>query len=339
MTAPSDRDHARALIDEARTNGARLGPACRELGIVANTYRRWLRGDRDRRPEAERPTPPQALSEAERETIRHYCYRPDLASLPLAQIVPWLLDEHGIYLASESTFYRVLRADNAQHHRGRSAAPTKSAPAPQHRAEAPNAICSWDVTYLATHTRGLFFFLYLIIDLFSRKIMGFEAFETENAANSCQVLNQAIHREGISQCPRVLHADNGAAMRGATLKARLETLGIEASYSRPRVSNDNPYSEALFRTCKYRPVYPPDGFASLDAAREWVWSFVDWYNNVHRHSAIRYVTPNQRHQGRDATVLANRDQCYKQARSERPERWSGKTRNWSPVGAVELNPG
>jgi len=339
MTAASDRAHALALIDEARANGARLAPACRELGIVANTYRRWQRGDRDRRPEAERPTPPQALEPAECEAIRYYCYRPDLASLPPAQIVPWLLDEEGIYLASESTFYRVLRADNAQHHRGPAAAPRAPAPAPQHRAEAPNAIWSWDVTYLPTPTRGLFFYLYLIIDLFSRKIVGFEAFEAENDANSCQVLNQAIHREGIADCPRVLHADNGAAMRGATLKARLETLGIEASYSRPRVCNDNPYSEALFRTCKYRPMYPRQGFATLEAAREWVLAFVAWYNNVHRHSAIRYVTPQQRHQGDDAAVLAHRKRCYEQAKAQRPERWSGPTRDWTPVGAVELNTG
>jgi transposase InsO family protein len=338
MTLASDRDHARALIDEARANGARLAPACRELGIVANTYRRWQRVDRDRRPEAERPTPPQALEEAEYEAIRYYCYRRDLAGLPPAQIVPWLLDEKGLYLASESTFYRVLRADNAQHHRGRAAAPTTPAPAPHHRAEAPNEIWSWDVTYLPTSTRGLFFYLYLIIDLFSRKIVGFEVFDAENVANSCQVLNQAIHREGIGQCPRVLHADNGAAMRGATLKARLEVLGIEASYSRPRVCDDNPYSEALFRTCKYRPLYPTDGFATLEAAREWVLAFVDWYNTVHRHSAIRYLTPEQRHQGRDVAILAKRDQRYQEAKAERPERWSGKTRNWTPVGAVELNP-
>jgi len=339
MTTLADRNQALALIDEARASGARLAPACRELGIVANTYRRWYRGDGDRRPEAERPTPPQALSEDEREAVRSYCYRPDLASLPPAQIVPWLLDEEGIYLASESTFYRILRADNAQHHRGRAAAPKAPAPAPQHRAEEPNAVWSWDVTYLPTQIRGLFFYLYLIMDLFSRKIVGFEAFDTENAVNSRQVLNQAIHREGINQCPRVLHADNGAAMRGATLKARLETLGIEASYSRPRVSNDNPYSEALFRTCKYRPMYPVDGFATLQSAREWVLAFVDWYNNAHRHSAIRYVTPNQRHQGRDGAILAERHRRYQEAKAKRPERWSGKTRDWTPVGAVELNPG
>jgi len=136
----------------------------------------------------------------------------------------------------------------------------------------------------------------------------------------------------------VLHTDNGSPMKGRTLKATLEWLQIKPSYSRPRVSNDNPYSEALFRTCKYRPVYPPEGFADLQAARDWVAAFVRWYNDEHRHSAIRYVTPTERHDGRDHAILAHRKAIYEQARQHRPERWSGDTRNWQPVGRVTLNP-
>jgi putative transposase len=147
-----------------------------------------------------------------------------------------------------------------------------------------------------------------------------------------------VLREGVAHRPLVLHADNGSAMKGATLRARLETLGVATSYSRPRVSNDNAFSEALFRTCKYRPGYPPDGFAALGDAREWMLAFVRWYNQEHRHSAIRYVTPEQRHDGRDKTILADRDRLYKQARDNAPSRWSGPTRNWDPVGAVWLNP-
>ncbi|MFW6350177.1 MAG: transposase, partial [Thiohalospira sp.] len=137
----------------------------------------------------------------------------------------------------------------------------------------------------------------------------------------------------------VLHADNGSAMKGATLYARLHELGVTPSHSRPRVSNDNPYSEALFRTAKYRPTFPPDGFADLDAARQWVLDFVTWYNQEHRHSAIRYVTPEQRHQGQDSALLGRRQHRYQQARAEHPARWGNRAvRDWTPIGAVHLNP-
>ena len=260
------------------------------------------------------------------------------ASLPPAQIIPRLLDDEGVYLASESTFYRVLRAEGQQQRRGRAAPPSNPGPPRRHKAHAPNEVWSWDVTYLPTSVRGRFLYLYLIIDIFSRKITGFEVFDTENAANSRAVIERAVLREGVAHRPLVLHADNGSAMKGATLRARLETLGVTTSHSRPRVSNDNAFSEALFRTCKYRPGYPPEGFATLEQARHWVLAFVRWYNNEHRHSAIRYVTPSQRHDGREGASLAERDRLYRQARAHAPGRWPGATRNWDPVGPVWLNP-
>ena len=136
----------------------------------------------------------------------------------------------------------------------------------------------------------------------------------------------------------VLHADNGAPQRSSTLRVTLERLGITSSFSRPRVSDDNPYSEALFRTTKYRPGFPADGFADLAAARSWVHGFVAWYNTEHRHSAIRFVTPAERHEGRDAEVLAARKALYEAKRRANPSRWSGKTRDWTPIGEVWLNP-
>ena len=338
MTSGPDRSHAIALVDEACAQGARLRSACAELGIGQNTYRRWARGGEDARPEAKRPTPTHALSEIERAAILAQCHRPCFASLPPAQIIPRLLDDEGVYLASESTFYRVLRATGEQQRRGRAAPPSNPGPPRRHKASAPNEVWSWDVTYLPTSVRGQFLYLYLIIDIFSRKITGFEVFDTENAANSRAVIERAVLREGVAHRPLVLHADNGSAMKGATLRARLETLGVTASHSRPRVSNDNAFSEALFRTCKYRPGYPPEGFDTLAAARDWVLAFVRWYNEEHRHSAIRYVTPTQRHDGREEAILAERDRLYRQARAHAPGRWSGATRNWDPVGSVWLNP-
>ena len=122
------------------------------------------------------------------------------------------------------------------------------------------------------------------------------------------------------------------------MKAKMEQLGVIASISRPRVRNDNPFSEALFRTCKYTPNWPTSGFATIEAARAWVQSFAAWYNLEHRHSAIRFVTPDQRHRGEDRSRLTQRHRVYETARAKRPERWSGKTRNWDPIGSVWLNP-
>lgn len=136
----------------------------------------------------------------------------------------------------------------------------------------------------------------------------------------------------------VLHSDNGGPMKGSTMLATLQRLGVVPSFSRPGVSDDNPFSEALFRTLKYRPEYPRKPFSTIAQARLWVAGFVAWYNNVHRHSSIRFVTPEQRHQGHDVAVLARRAQLYEQARRRRPERWARGTRNWTPAGAVYLNP-
>jgi putative transposase len=127
-------------------------------------------------------------------------------------------------------------------------------------------------------------------------------------------------------------------MKGATMRATMERLGVSASFSRPRVSNDNPFSEVLFRTCKYRPDCPARGFATIDEARGWVQGFVRWYNTGHCHSAIRFVTPDERHRGEDRPLLANRSRVYELARAARPERWSRNTRCWTPVGSVWLNP-
>ena len=136
----------------------------------------------------------------------------------------------------------------------------------------------------------------------------------------------------------VLHGDNGATLKATTVLAMLKWLGVKPSYSRPRVSDDNAYAEALFRTAKYRPEFPAKGFADLDAARAWALAFVRWYNIEHRHSGIRYVSPAQRHAGDDQAILEARHALYTHARERNPARWSGKTRDWSPIGAVTLNP-
>jgi transposase InsO family protein len=151
-------------------------------------------------------------------------------------------------------------------------------------------------------------------------------------------MTDICQREGIKSDQVTLHSDNGSPMKGATMLATLQQLGVIPSFSRPSVSNDNPYSESLFRTLKYRPEYPEKPFAGLVAARDWVQSFVHWYNTEHFHSAIKFITPEQRHAGEDREILEKRKAVYEQAKSRNPNRWSGDIRNWNPVKEVGLNP-
>lgn len=340
MISTPDRRKAVELIDESRAGGARLKPACRVLGITARTYQRWTTGGSvraDRRPEAVRPLPSHALSDEERQAIVATCNEPEHASMPPGQIVPKLADE-GRYLASESTFYRVLSAQDQQHHRGRAKPPRVARPPATHRADTPNACWCWDITWLPADVRGRFFFLYLILDLFSRKIVGWEVHENESAVHSSDLVQRTFWKEGCTGKTLVLHGDNGSPIKGQTVQVMLGKLGITASFSRPRVSDDNAFVESLFRTCKYVPHFPKTGFASLEAARQWVRDFVDWYNHQHKHRGINYVTPHQRHTGQDIEILAKRHAVYQAARDRHPQRWSGDTRKWSPVGTVWLNP-
>jgi putative transposase len=177
----------------------------------------------------------------------------------------------------------------------------------------------------------------MILDVYSRKIVGVTVGAEESMQTSAALIEQTCAREGVAPDTLVLHSDNGAPMKGCTMLAMLESLGAPASFSRPRVSDDNPYSESLFRTMKYRPSYPHKPFVSLEEARAWVESFVDWYNDEHLHSGVKYVTPNVRHAGSDKALLAHRHSVYTKARARNPTRWSRQIRNWEPVTEVWLN--
>jgi transposase InsO family protein len=184
----------------------------------------------------------------------------------------------------------------------------------------------------------MFFYLYMIEDVFSRKIVGWEVYDRESSSYAATFVHKAVLAEGCILNPLVLHSDNGSPQKGFTLNAKLQSLGIMPSFSRPHVSNDNPYSEALFRTCKYRPDYPHHGFESIEDARSWMRQFVYWYNEIHRHSEIRFVTPSQRHQGHDLQILQSRREVYEKAKARNGNRWSGTTRNWDYIDHVWLNP-
>ena len=328
-------------IDEACAAGARRKQACKTLALSARTLQRWGELDVvkcDGRAGGDAPrSPGNKLSEPERQLILTTANAPEFAHLPPSQIVPALADQ-GRYIASESTFYRVLREAQQLAHRGKAKPPTRKRPDPL-QADAPNKLWSWDITYLATTVKGMYFYLYLLMDVFSRKIVGWEVYSTESADQAAQVFRKTYLREGIAGDRLVLHSDNGSPMKGATMLATLQRLGVMPSFSRPSVSDDNPFSEALFKTLKYHPSFPNKPFDTLDEARIWVAGFVAWYNEIHRHSALRFVTPAQRHRGEDIALLEQRHRLYEAAKATHPERWSGSTRSWAPDSIVYLNPG
>jgi len=340
MTLLDDRQQYADWISEAVAEGARKYKACETVGLTIRTLQRWQSEGTitaDKRPTAIRPLPTNKLTAQERQSIITISNTEEFASLPPSQIVPILADR-GEYIASESSFYRVLKAEDMLHHRGKAKARQSNNPPTSYTATQPNEVWSWDISYMPTNVAGLYYYLYMIIDIYSRKIVGWEVHSHESGEKAGELVERSVWSEKCRRQSLVLHSDNGAPMKSLTLQAKMHDLGVISSRSRPRVSNDNPYSEALFRTVKYCPRWPSEGFDTLEAARKWVKGFVYWYNHEHRHSRIKFVTPNQRHLGLDAEILANRNKLYQQKRNEHPERWFGKTRNWLPTGAVELNP-
>ena len=325
------------LIDEARLTGARQSQACKIIGISSRTLQRWQQDvTHDGRIDAKH-APANKLTAIERQRIIQTANKPEYADLPPGKIVPKLADT-GVYIASESTFYRVLKeADQLQHRQ--KAKPDRQVKKPRAlTATGPNQIFTWDITYLPTQVKGIFLYLYLVMDIYSRKIVGWQVHEEESSTLASGLMTDICQREGIMPDQVTLHSDNGSPMKGATMLVTLQELGVMPSFSRPSVSNDNPYSESLFRTLKYRPEYPEKPFSNLLSARGWVQGFVDWYNFEHLHSAIQFVTPAQRHTGEDIEILAKRKRVYEQAKLEKPERWSGEIRNWKPAAEVYLNP-
>ena len=246
-----------------------------------------------------------------------------------------------VYIGSERSFYRVLHAHGQAQRRGRARSPQEPRAVPRLEAKGPNQVWSWDITYLPTRVRGVWLYLYLVIDVWSRKEVAWDVAEREDSLIAADLVSRACLRERISRGrhqPLILHADNGNAMRAATLETRLEELGVLRSFSRPRVSNDNPYSESLLRTVKCRPDYPRRPFRSQDDACAWVAAFVDWYNHQHRHSGIRFVTPDQRHSGQADEICRHRARVYEQARQLHPRRWTRSTRCWRQPEVVWINP-
>lgn len=323
------------LIEQACGMGARKRAACEALGVSVRTVQRWQRDGREDRRQGTRAKPANALTPEERAQVIELMNCPEYQDLSPNQIVPRLADE-GVYLASESTMYRLLRQEKMTRHRQASQPATSRRPKPA-VAAGPNQVWSWDITWLPTQIRGIFVYLYMMIDIYSRKIVAWQIHECESSQWAAELVTEACFVEQVRAEQITLHSDNGSPMKGATMLATLQRLGVIPSFSRPSVSDDNPFSEALFRTLKYRPEYPERPFANLHDARQWVEGFVAWYNGEHFHSAIRFVTPNDRHTAREVQILQRRHGVYQAAKQRHPQRWSGQTRNWEPVGKVSLN--
>ncbi|WP_375757334.1 IS3 family transposase [Corallococcus exercitus] len=315
-----------AHVQEALQKGVRLEVVCERLGVTPRTIQRW------RKPATAqdgrcgpRTRPANRLSEGEKRRMLAVANSEEFRDVSPKQLVPRLADQCE-YLASEASVYRVLREAGQLAHRGPVKPPTPR-PKAEHTARAPNQVWSWDITYLKGPMKGCFLYLYLVVDVFSRRIMGWRVHEEESSSHAAALIRDSWHEAGRPE-GLVLHSDNGGPMKGATMLATLQWLGVAPSFSRPRVSDDNAFSEALFRTLKYRPSFPQRPFASSKDAKAWVTRFVAWYNTQHRHSAIRFVTPEDRHFGREATLLAQRQQVYQ--RSSAPHS--------APAGSCRFNP-
>ena len=324
------------LIDEAYSNGARIKKACVELEISERTYFRWKKSLIDRRPEANRPEPKNKISESEKKDLLDIINTPKYRDLPASQIVPLLADE-GKYIASERTLYRFMKELKLNTKRISTKKHNKRT-ITTHIAHNSNEVWSWDITWLPGPAKGKYYKLYLILDIFSRMIVGWEVWEEELAEHAQTLIKRTTFKHGVLNKPLVLHSDNGSPMRAKTFQVLLENLGITKSYSRPRVSNDNPFSESLFRTLKYNKNFLKKGFTTLKEARNWVLDFVEYYNKESLHSGISFITPYSRHYGLDVDILENRKKVYKEAKDKNPNRWSKETRNWNRIQSVSLNP-
>lgn len=324
------------IIDEAVADGAGHGKACRVVGLAPTTITRWRAGPDDDERRGPKTKPRNALSEQERAKVVAVMNMPEHSSMSPDALVPYLATL-GMYFASQSTLYRIARAMKLLSARGRARRRSHRRPR-EHVARGPNQVWSWDITFLPTTIRGRFLKLYVVIDVWSRMIVGAEVHEHEDDALSAKLVEHCCAEQGVVPDQLVLHADNGGAMKGNTMLAKLQQLGVMPSFSRPHVSDDNAFAESVMRTIKYNPAYPEQPFADLAGARAWVSTFVAWYNEVHLHSGIRFVTPSQRHHGQDVAILAHRHAVYTAARQRHPERWTGATRNWARPETVILNP-
>lgn len=312
--------------------GARVKKACNTVEISYHSFLRWRAGQVDDLRKGAEKSVPRKLSPDEEEAFYNTANSPEYRDKTPAQIVASLL-EKGIYYGSESTLYRIMRKRSALQHRGESKARSKSRKPQELVATAPNQVWTWDITWLKTTVLGMFLYAYVIIDIYSRKIVGWSVESVEDTVLAKELFQKSIRNNSI---PRFVHSDNGGPMKGLNLVAFLTKMKIGLSFSRPRVSDANPFIESFFGSMKGHVKYPKQ-FESIEEARSWFADFVHWYNNFHSHSGIGYVTPNQKHTGKEVEIFRKRQATLNKAAQLHPERFVKGPKNVTPEKSVILN--
>ena len=322
------------LVAEAQAGGARKEVACKTAGASLRTVQRWENdSDDDGRKNNKFPVN-NALTVKERQKVVDVACSPEFRDRSPNQIVP-ILAEKGLYFASESTFYRLLKKAGLLTHRSKAKAPERQRPE-EITASGPNQVWTWDISYFLTLVRGSYLYLYLILDIWDRSIVGWAVHETESGLLAGDLLRETCMSQKVRPGSLTVHQDNGAPMISSEFLGALAFWG-QPSYSRPGVSDDNPFSESQFRTLKYRPDFP-GRFESIEDAIAWLESYAEWYNTEHRHSKIGFVAPSERRGGADIAILETRRETYENARIIHPERWSRGIRKWDRPETVTLNP-
>jgi putative transposase len=313
----------------------RLGvaPTCAALGFSRASYYRGQKPRPERKP---RPTPARALPSHERAAVLATLHEPRFEDLAPAEIYATLLDESR-YLCSERTYYRVL-AENVEVRERRDQLRHPNYAAPELLASRPNELWSWDITKLLGPTKWTYYYLYVLLDVFSRYVVGWLLAQRESAALAEKLIAQSYERQGIVPGQLTVHADRGAAMTSKTVAFLLADLGATKSHSRPHVSNDNPFSEAQFKTLKYRPDFP-DRFGSPEHGRSFCGDFFRWYNTEHHHVGLGLFTPHDVHHGLAAAKREQRARVLEEAFARNPERFpKGKPSPRPLPSAVWINP-
>ena len=330
-----------AVVQE-RPEGLPLATACRALGLNRSSV--YARQHASGRSEAERAArrsrrtchQPRALAPDERQAVRAALYSPEYRDQPPAEVHAALLAQ-GQYLGSLSTFHRILRADAAQGER-RLQRPPQHHAIPRLAATAPNQVWTWDISKLATTRRGHYLSLYVVLDLYSRYALAWMVSRKENSTLAQQLMQEAIARYGVAFTPLTLHQDRGAPMIARSYLDLMAEFGVTCSHSRPRVSNDNPTSEAQFKTLKYQPDYP-GRFDSAEHARRWCEDYFAWYNHQHHHSALGFYTPTQVFTGQYREIASIRQAALDAQYQKHPERFvNGPPKAALPPAQVVINP-
>jgi len=301
---------------------AGIAPVCRALAVPrASLYRSWAREKTPATPVPPRPTPPRALDSEERQQVLDMLRSERFVDKPPPQVYAALLDE-GVYVCSVRTMYRVLASEGEVRER-RDQAQHPVYPKPELVATRPNELWSWDITKLLGPVKWTYFYLYVILDVFSRYAVGWMLARQETAVLAHRLIAETCRKQGIVPAQLTLHADRGCSMKSKPVALLLSDLGVTKTHSRPRVSNDNPFSESQFKTLKYRPQFP-NRFGSIEDARKFCVDFFDWYNRQHYHSGIAFLTPQTVHYGLAPEVTQKRQRVLDLAHVRHPDRFVRK---------------